>query len=157
MDDNFTPSVTGSSYVLPYTNVMTGKSKQAAKYVLLELFVRVATLPYYRLYHFNTAQPLEKIAKIASESPFDSSRLLGAMAFWRARKLAELQFISIAVRTTHRCLSPSSFCFQTVYCTRRCSHRRLLMDHDRRCSLAHARVLAQQPHILSFGHSAFGL
>lgn len=58
--------------------------------------VRVGTLPYYRLYHFNTAAPIRKIASIASDHP-GSPRLLYAVTLWRARKLTELQFISIAV------------------------------------------------------------
>jgi hypothetical protein len=58
--------------------------------------VRLGTLPYYRLYHFNTADPISKIASIASDHP-RSPRLLYAVTLWRARKFTELQFISIAV------------------------------------------------------------
>ncbi|KAH3907617.1 hypothetical protein HBI56_180000 [Parastagonospora nodorum] len=57
--------------------------------------VRFGTLPYYRLYHFNTAAPISRIASIASDHP-GSPRLLYAVTLWRARKLTELQFISIA-------------------------------------------------------------
>lgn len=57
--------------------------------------VRLGTLPYYRLYHFNTADPIQKIASIASEQP-RSSKLLHAVTLWRERKLTELHFISIA-------------------------------------------------------------
>src|SRR4051812_21795602 len=64
---------------------------------LVEVFVRVATLPYYRLYHFNTIDPLRKIAAIASESSPSDKRLLRAIASWRQRKLSELQFITLSV------------------------------------------------------------
>lgn len=59
--------------------------------------VKLATLPYYRLYQFNTIRPLQKIADFASEAPPDSGKITQAIATWRARKLAELQFITIAV------------------------------------------------------------
>jgi hypothetical protein len=62
-----------------------------------KFFVRIGTLPYYRLYQFNTKGPIAKIAVIASEQP-KSFRLVYAVTLWRARKLTELQFISIAVR-----------------------------------------------------------
>ncbi|KAH6633379.1 hypothetical protein C7974DRAFT_170392 [Boeremia exigua] len=58
--------------------------------------VRIATLPYYRLYQFNTIRPIEKIAEFASEQPPDSTKIAQALATWRGRKLAELQFITIA-------------------------------------------------------------
>ncbi|KZM24238.1 hypothetical protein ST47_g4621 [Ascochyta rabiei] len=54
------------------------------------------TLPYYRLYYFNTSAPLERIAILASESPLDTAKVLRAISSWRARKLAELQFITIS-------------------------------------------------------------
>jgi hypothetical protein len=57
----------------------------------------MTTLPYYRLYHFNTIEPLEKIAKLASQTPTDSKKLLRAISSWRSRKLSELQFITISV------------------------------------------------------------
>lgn len=62
-----------------------------------EFLVRMATLPYYRLYHFNTIDPLRKIAELASDSPTNCKNLLKAIALWRARKLSELQFITISV------------------------------------------------------------
>lgn len=64
--------------------------------------VQLATLPYYRLYQFNTIRPIEKIAAFASEDLPDSTKIAQALAIWRGRKLAELQFISIAVSS--RCL-----------------------------------------------------
>lgn len=67
--------------------------------IVSALCIRIVTLPYYRLYHFNTKDPISKIAVIASEQP-RSFRLLCAVTLWRARKLTELQFISIAV--SHR-------------------------------------------------------
>jgi hypothetical protein len=59
---------------------------------------KVMTLPYYRLYYFNTVAPIERIATLASQSPLDTRKVLRAIASWRARKLAELQFITISVR-----------------------------------------------------------
>ncbi|KAF9700007.1 hypothetical protein EKO04_001392 [Ascochyta lentis] len=54
------------------------------------------TLPYYRLYYFNTAAPLEQIATLASESPLNTAKVLRAISSWRTRKLSELQFITIS-------------------------------------------------------------
>lgn len=59
--------------------------------------VRIATLPYYRLYQFNTFKPIEKIAEFASEAQPDAARIAQALGTWRTRKLAELQFITVAV------------------------------------------------------------
>jgi hypothetical protein len=59
--------------------------------------VKIATLPYYRLYQFNTIRPLKKIADFANEAPPDPIKIAQALATWRIRKLAELQFITIAV------------------------------------------------------------
>ncbi|PVI05713.1 hypothetical protein DM02DRAFT_516181, partial [Periconia macrospinosa] len=55
----------------------------------------IATLPYYRFYRFNTAEPLTRIAELATRSP-ESIELYRSIGFWRERKLAELQFVSIA-------------------------------------------------------------
>ncbi|KAF2849950.1 hypothetical protein T440DRAFT_468999 [Plenodomus tracheiphilus IPT5] len=60
------------------------------------ILVRMATLPYYRLYSFNTIAPLERIAKLQSESRSDSRTIRRAISSWRTRKLSELQFITIA-------------------------------------------------------------
>jgi hypothetical protein len=77
---------------------MAGLANQAKLLLspIISVWVRIGTLPYYRLYQFNTRDPISKIAVIASEQP-GSFRLLYAVTLWRARKLTELQFISIAV------------------------------------------------------------
>lgn len=104
--------------------------------------VKVATLPYYRLYQFNTIRPLEFIAKFASESQPDEAKIAQAIATWRARKLAELHFITIAV-SSDSFWSEVALRLAQVY--RSCSscHWFLLLDHHRRSLLAHTRVLAQ--------------
>ncbi|ORY14674.1 hypothetical protein BCR34DRAFT_560042 [Clohesyomyces aquaticus] len=55
----------------------------------------IATLPYYRFYRQNTIDPLHRIANLASQQG-NTRKLLKAIARWRAQKLTELQFISIA-------------------------------------------------------------
>ena len=66
--------------------------------IIVSTAVKIMTLPYYRLYYFNTTAPLERIALLASGSPLDTAKVLRAISSWRARKLAELQFITISVR-----------------------------------------------------------
>lgn len=61
-----------------------------------DVFVRLATLPYYRLYHFNTSDPLARIARLASEPEPNTKILRRAISAWRLHKLSELQFITIA-------------------------------------------------------------
>ncbi|KAF2247983.1 hypothetical protein BU26DRAFT_393026, partial [Trematosphaeria pertusa] len=63
--------------------------------LLYGLLIRIATLPYYRIYQFNAIGPLKRIATLATESQ-ESPKLLRAISRWRARKLTELQFISIS-------------------------------------------------------------
>ncbi|KAF1977177.1 hypothetical protein BU23DRAFT_500977 [Bimuria novae-zelandiae CBS 107.79] len=70
-------------------------SRRISEYVITA-FVRIATLPYYRLYQFNTRSPLQNIARLASETPTDDVKLLRALLIWRARKTAELQFTTIS-------------------------------------------------------------
>ncbi|KAF2281458.1 uncharacterized protein EI97DRAFT_364895, partial [Westerdykella ornata] len=60
------------------------------------VLVRIATLPYYRLYHFNTIGPMEKIAVLSSEPCPDTSRLVRTITAWRTRKIAELHFVTIS-------------------------------------------------------------
>jgi hypothetical protein len=80
---------------------LTDFAVKSSMNLIVNILVRIATLPYYRLYHFNTVSPLEKIALLASMSPPEDPKILRAVSFWRTRKLAELQFITIAVRTVH--------------------------------------------------------
>ncbi|KAL6171040.1 hypothetical protein ACJQWK_03985 [Exserohilum turcicum] len=73
-------------------------------WVFLEtVFVKIATLPYYRLYHFNTIDPLQKLADLASETPLTTQRFQRALSSWRARKLSELQFTTISKQTQKQC------------------------------------------------------
>ncbi|CAI6335460.1 unnamed protein product [Periconia digitata] len=62
---------------------------------MLDTAISIATLPYYRAYQFNTSKPLLMIANLATQST-ESMDLLRLIAFWRERKLAELQYVSIA-------------------------------------------------------------
>jgi hypothetical protein len=112
--------------------------------------VRVGTLPYYRLYYFNTENPISKIAVIASQEP-RSFRLLYAVTLWRARKLTELQFISIAVRCGSILSSRGTDKFPAVYCSSGCSHRLILLDHHRRSLLDHTWSVARQSCTLCLG------
>ena len=66
--------------------------------VAVTVLVRVGTFPYYRLFHFNTLGVIQRIALYGTE-PSDFPILLRLLKNWRERKLAELQFISIAVST----------------------------------------------------------
>lgn len=56
----------------------------------------IGTLPYYRFFQFNTLAVIERIAYHCSR-PEEFPALLRVIARWRHRKLAELQYISIAV------------------------------------------------------------
>ncbi|KAF1930022.1 uncharacterized protein M421DRAFT_383171 [Didymella exigua CBS 183.55] len=83
---------------------MLAEVLRSALRVLILLFehiaavtVRFMTLPYYRLYYFNTSAPLARIAALASEQPLDTAKVMKAISSWRVRKLTELQFITIAV------------------------------------------------------------
>ncbi|XP_014560962.1 hypothetical protein COCVIDRAFT_33976 [Bipolaris victoriae FI3] len=60
------------------------------------LIIRLATLPYYRLYHFNTTNPLRNLASLASSPNPDTKKLLSTLSSWRSRKLSELQFTTIS-------------------------------------------------------------
>ncbi|USP81509.1 uncharacterized protein yc1106_08783 [Curvularia clavata] len=59
------------------------------------ILITIATLPYYRLYHFNTLDPIRKLAQLAS-TPSDSEKVHRALSSWRERKLRELQFTTIS-------------------------------------------------------------
>ncbi|KAK7180470.1 hypothetical protein DPSP01_009993 [Paraphaeosphaeria sporulosa] len=63
---------------------------------LTTLLVHIATIPYYRLYQFNTRSPMRNIAKLASEAPPDDAKLLHALLSWRSRKITEFQFTTIS-------------------------------------------------------------
>ncbi|KAF2450957.1 hypothetical protein P171DRAFT_427223 [Karstenula rhodostoma CBS 690.94] len=65
-------------------------------HTLTTLLVHIATLPYYRLYQFNTRSPMRNIAKLASETPPDDAKLLRALLSWRSRKISELQFTTVS-------------------------------------------------------------
>ncbi|KAF2663189.1 hypothetical protein BT63DRAFT_128985 [Microthyrium microscopicum] len=55
----------------------------------------VITLPHYRLYHFNTIEPILCIARLSSE-PDCVDLLHYQITQWRSRKEVELQYTSIA-------------------------------------------------------------
>lgn len=55
------------------------------------------TLPYYRIFHFNTLDPIQRIAAY-TQQPDAVDRLSVSLSKWRSRKITELQFISVAVR-----------------------------------------------------------
>ncbi|EMD68050.1 hypothetical protein COCSADRAFT_167318 [Bipolaris sorokiniana ND90Pr] len=60
------------------------------------LIIRIATLPYYRLYHFNTINPLCNLASLTSSPTPDTKKLFSTLSSWRTRKLSELQFTTIS-------------------------------------------------------------
>ncbi|KAJ6283011.1 hypothetical protein J3E71DRAFT_351713 [Bipolaris maydis] len=64
--------------------------------VIETLIIRIATLPYYRLYHFNTINPLRNLAYLASSPNPDTKKLHSTLSSWRTRKLNELQFTTIS-------------------------------------------------------------
>ena len=68
--------------------------------MVLKRLVNLATLPYYRIFQFNTYQPIILIAAYTS-SPGKTYKVLYHLDRWRTRKLSELQFISIAVSHLH--------------------------------------------------------
>ncbi|MCJ1270604.1 hypothetical protein MMC22_010501 [Lobaria immixta] len=62
---------------------------------MLKVVVFLGTVPYYRFFQFNTLGPILRIAKYSSRRG-QSRKVSQLLARWRTRKLAELQFISIA-------------------------------------------------------------
>ena len=59
------------------------------------MIIRASTLPYYRVFHFNTLDP---VLRMASASKCDKPRvLLKLVSRWRSQKVLELQFVSLAV------------------------------------------------------------
>jgi len=62
------------------------------------------TLPYYRVFHFNTLDPIQRIAAY-TQRPDAINSLAFSLSQWRSRKIAELQFISVAVRFVHEYIS----------------------------------------------------
>lgn len=64
--------------------------------VLLKIIVNLGTLPYYRLFQYNTLRPIILIAVYCSQHG-QGQKAMQQLAEWRSRKLGELQFISIAV------------------------------------------------------------
>lgn len=65
-------------------------------FIVLKVAVTIGTFPYYRLFHFNTLQPIRLIAFYSSQ-PEHYNKLVYHLNRWWTRKLAELQFVSIAV------------------------------------------------------------
>lgn len=67
----------------------------------------IVTFPYYRTYRSNTLQPIELIARYTTQ-PRQINKLLYHLDRWQTRKLAELQFISIAISSIKSILSAIS-------------------------------------------------
>lgn len=61
------------------------------------VLVHIITFPYYRFFQFNTMKPIHRLAACKSRAD-PPKNLQYLIAHWRARKQAELHFISIAVR-----------------------------------------------------------
>lgn len=85
---------------LVFSAMSTGLIVPTQNQQLLLLCVRttiyIGTLPYYRIFQFNTLQPILQIAAYSSQ-PSQVRRLRHLIDRWRTRKLQELHFISIAV------------------------------------------------------------
>lgn len=92
--------------------------------MILKFVVNLGTLPHYRIFQFNTYQPIILIAAYTS-SPENLPKVIHHLDRWRTRKLSELQFASIAV--SHICPSERS-CSQSF---------------ERMCSLADPLALFQ--------------
>ncbi|KAG8531349.1 uncharacterized protein KY384_002978 [Bacidia gigantensis] len=61
----------------------------------LKILVSLATFPYYRIFRGNTLKPIQLIASYTGQ-PNQIKKILYHLNHWQARKIAELQFISIA-------------------------------------------------------------
>lgn len=81
---------------------------------LVKLSFRVATFAYYRFFELNTLGPLRHLSELTVD-PDDFPKLVPFLTRWRERKIAELQYLSIAVFD-----HVVSFCFR----------RFLLLTHD---------------------------
>ena len=62
----------------------------------VSLIVKIGTFPYYRFFYFNTLGVIQRVA-LYSNRRNDFPILVRLLKRWRERKLAEAQFISIAV------------------------------------------------------------
>lgn len=60
------------------------------------IIVHIVTLPYYRLFHFNTLRPIELIA-LCTRRSLEPNKLLSLIDLWKRRKRAELQYVSLSV------------------------------------------------------------
>lgn len=82
--------------------------------------IRGLTLPYYRLYQFNTIRPIKRLAKLTYQTQ-NSKTILDFLRQWRIRKLAELQFASIAVcllcKLVPFCIALTTY-FESAPCSR---------------------------------------
>lgn len=118
----------------------------------IQFFIHLVTLPYYRFFQFNTTKPIFRLAVCAS-NPNQSSKLIYLIAHWRTRKLAELQFISIAVRYPFFSALILQIFFVDILhilvrstCHRR--HRIILLDRHPQRLLGFVSVLVLQPRAL---------
>lgn len=83
-----------SRWPMAWTNSV-GQGFKHLSLLILKRAVNLGTLPYYRMFQFNTYQPIILIAAYTS-SPGKLHKVLYHLDRWRTRKLSELQFISIA-------------------------------------------------------------
>lgn len=74
-------------------------SKQYLLLAGLKFIISLATFPYYRMFQFNTYQPIILIAAYTA-TPGKCDKVLYHLDRWYSRKLAELQFVSIGVSQT---------------------------------------------------------
>lgn len=72
------------------------KATSSSGYAIMNLI----TLPYYRFFRQNTLLPILAIAN-AAKPPKSDARLAMMLSSWRDRKLHELYFIQVAVRSLH--------------------------------------------------------
>lgn len=67
---------------------------------ILNLLKFLATLPYQRLYIYNTVRPaqeIEEVANLDTEVAENRKAQLAAIAAWRTGKRDELSFVAVAV------------------------------------------------------------
>lgn len=120
---------------------------------VLKFVVTLGTLPYYRTFQFNTLQPIRLIAFYSSQ-PEHYEKFLYHLDSWRTRKLAESQYISVAVSQVFSS-DPEHFSSIelnpfTVRDSSCCCNRLILLEYYSRRPLADIRTLVFQSHSLSY-------
>ena len=116
-------------------------------FISLKYLVILGTFPYYRIFHFNTLQPIHLMAFYTSR-PEEHSKLLYHLDRWRTCKLAELHFVSIAVspKSTTPDISSHSWTDALTVCyLGRCGHWFILLECYSRRILVGLGTLVLQP------------